>query len=1028
MMPSAPQGEAKRAGKSQTGALTNAFYAKQLELVKDAGEVFTLTISTGENERVFYFTRGAILFVALGTTGGAVLARKLLARKLLTQARIDELDKRRDEKHPLLQDVIRASEAIEGQVLNELVAELAEEHLLEVGAWESSIALYELVHGNVPGRLYSKGTPAVRVSTGVNGILERVIPRILEMPTKVLGPLGGTLRTKARLGSDRTPPLEPTQRQVVGLFSGEWRSCLRGLAQAYDRGIAAHEAASALAGLVSSRRLICDPAALGKEEELAAAEKIQASLDSFLNGFLARSHLSRIYERAEEKEKAIGELRSIAKEHLLRERLGDALNTLRHALKLGPEDLPAREDLIKVLVGAKRTPEAAREAVELGRQLLIRGLPGRARRALEMSLKLVPGAEGVLWMLAGLVERLGDKPEAIRRYGQIADVTLAKGDEPGYLAANQKLLELDPENDAARRKVLSLSGYRRAFYVRVATAVAAVLLGAFVLGSGTYQLLALEAFTKARDKAWAAIDEERFDLARSIVLSVRRDWTLARIGNVCADVLGIIDLEESLAAERHCKRAISAAARLEAEKKLPEAAETLRAVLPFAGENPERRGPVEAALQRDEQRLVDARKALEHAATFQGRFKRELIAQALDDFPWLRRTSGLLVPCEVTVVPPHARVTIDGAPVADQTPALVELPLAPSRLVAAAANCETVVLPNTVPLPAWQIAVALPRRRVWVAAEVSGSVPPALGENRVFAVGDDRTISGLVRDAGMVLWRSPLGVFGDTDAPAVISSGTVFVRTSAGTLLAFDPTTGKERWERTIKPPPLDADTAARAPVAASEGVLVREGGQGLALLAADDGALRWQRAVRGNMVGAPVVVGGLVFAASGRRLEVFQAASGASVRTSDLPVPATTGPVPGPDGHVFIGLEGGGIARFDASGAPRGAPSAVAPSGIVAIDGSPGALAVATANGEVLALDARLKLVAKIALDHGSVPRWVRLVAQDFIIVGDARGIVTFDARGVEQWRDLTNSAPVVADDALIYQCGPAGLTAVER
>ncbi|HZU95170.1 MAG TPA: PQQ-binding-like beta-propeller repeat protein [Planctomycetota bacterium] len=1027
MVGAAPQGEVKRAGKSQTGALTNAFYAKQLELVKNQGEVFTLTVSTGENERVFYFTRGAILFAALGATGGPVLARKILARKLLTQARIDELDRLRDEKHPLLQDVIQKTSAIDAQVLAKLVEEVAEEQLLEVAGWESSLALYELVHGNVPGRLYSKETPAVRLSLGLNKLLERVLPRILETPERVLGPLGGSLKTKVRLGADRTPPEDATQQRILALFSDDWRPCLGVVAEAYAQGIPAHEAARAIATLVSARRLAADPAALSKEEELAQAEKIQASLDSFLNGLLARSHLARMYEHAGEKEKAVSELRSVAREHVLRDRIGDALSALKNALKLGPEDLPAREELIKVLVTAKRPDEASQEAVELSRQLLVRGLPGRARRALELSLRLVPGAEGVLWMLAGLVERLDDKAEAIRRYGQVAQVALEKGNEDGYLAANQKLLELDPENEAARRKVRIFSGYRRALIVRIATGVASILAGAFVLAYGTYQVMALKAFTDARDRIWAAIDEENFDGAKAVVLRVERDWSLSpRVRNACRDILGIIDLEASFAADRHCKRGLRIATRLEAEQKLPDAVRALKEALPFAGDNPGRRSPLDAALLRTQQSVADAQRALASAASLEGRLRHDRLAQALADFPWLKSAPELALPCEIATSPPRARITVDGKPLADTTPAVIDLPLAPTRIVVAAPNCENVVLARAVPLPSFQIALALPRRRVWTAAGVAGTVQPALGENLVVAVCDDRTVAGVARDTGGVLWRSPLGVFGDADAPPLVASGTVFVRTARGELVALDQASGKERWRRLLKAAPDATDSTAFRPVAIADGVVVRDGGQALVAVAAD-GAVKWRAVVRGNVVGAPAAASGFVFATSGRRLEVFSAANGSLVRASDLPTPATTGPVLGPEGAVFVGLEGGSVIRFDASGAATG-PRTVAPSGIVALDASPTSLALVAASGEVLTLDARLRSLVKISLDQGSVPRWLRVVAQDFIIVGDGRGIVTFDAKGAEQWRDFTNAAPVVADDALIYQCGPAGLTAVER
>src|SRR3954449_13144033 len=90
----------------QTGAFTIALYRQVLDLVLE-GKVFTLTVSTGENERVFFFTRGAILFLAVGSSGGEVLARRILTKGLLPKERLDPLVAKANEDTPLLQDLLK---------------------------------------------------------------------------------------------------------------------------------------------------------------------------------------------------------------------------------------------------------------------------------------------------------------------------------------------------------------------------------------------------------------------------------------------------------------------------------------------------------------------------------------------------------------------------------------------------------------------------------------------------------------------------------------------------------------------------------------------------------------------------------------------------------------------------------------------------------------------------------------------------------------------------------------------------------
>src|SRR4051812_43802431 len=98
--------------KPQTGPFTAAFYRKVLEQVRELGAVLTLTVSSGRDERIFFFTRGAILFLAVGETGGEVLARKLAAKKVLNKEQLDDLVKRANSDSPLLQDLLVKDELL----------------------------------------------------------------------------------------------------------------------------------------------------------------------------------------------------------------------------------------------------------------------------------------------------------------------------------------------------------------------------------------------------------------------------------------------------------------------------------------------------------------------------------------------------------------------------------------------------------------------------------------------------------------------------------------------------------------------------------------------------------------------------------------------------------------------------------------------------------------------------------------------------------------------------------------------------
>src|SRR5688572_4810521 len=100
--------EARLAGafsRPETGVFSAGLYRRVLEQVSQ-GCVITLTVSSGEDERIFFFTRGAILFLALGTGGGEVLARKLRAQNTIPRERLGELVSDARATGTLLQDRI----------------------------------------------------------------------------------------------------------------------------------------------------------------------------------------------------------------------------------------------------------------------------------------------------------------------------------------------------------------------------------------------------------------------------------------------------------------------------------------------------------------------------------------------------------------------------------------------------------------------------------------------------------------------------------------------------------------------------------------------------------------------------------------------------------------------------------------------------------------------------------------------------------------------------------------------------------
>src|SRR5207248_5941552 len=113
---------------------------------------------------------------------------------------------------------------------------------------------------------------------------------------------------------------------------------------------------------------------------------------------------------------------------------------------------------------------------------------------------LVPGAMGVLWMLGGLVSKLGYTDDAVKVFEEIAERSKAAGDEGGAIAALQQILLVDPANSKALAQVRKYAGYGRALVTRYATAITSVVVLLVTVAVGGYETLALQAYKTMRDE------------------------------------------------------------------------------------------------------------------------------------------------------------------------------------------------------------------------------------------------------------------------------------------------------------------------------------------------------------------------------------------------------------------------------------------------------------------------------------------------------------------------------------------------
>jgi outer membrane protein assembly factor BamB len=184
---------------------------------------------------------------------------------------------------------------------------------------------------------------------------------------------------------------------------------------------------------------------------------------------------------------------------------------------------------------------------------------------------------------------------------------------------------------------------------------------------------------------------------------------------------------------------------------------------------------------------------------------------------------------------------------------------------------------------------------------------PFVASDRVFIADGAGRLHALALSDGGVEWDSTTAVDGPSDV--IVIGSDVVVGTADGLLVAFDATTGNERWRVKVSP----SGQIVQPPAAASDTVVTTSGDGFVTVVELATGSIRWQvRAdVGAEPLGPPVVAGGVVYAgmaaeALGGRLTALDVATGRTIWQLDQAVYA-------PSVADGIGYTGSGIGRVAA-------------------------------------------------------------------------------------------------------------------
>jgi outer membrane protein assembly factor BamB len=162
---------------------------------------------------------------------------------------------------------------------------------------------------------------------------------------------------------------------------------------------------------------------------------------------------------------------------------------------------------------------------------------------------------------------------------------------------------------------------------------------------------------------------------------------------------------------------------------------------------------------------------------------------------------------------------------------------------------------------------------------------PSVAGDIVYVAGSDASVRAISIDDGSQRWASPLYT-PTLGSPPVVTSGAVYVTDQVGTIYAFDPATGAERWRFAIN------RTVVGAPIAAGSAVLQPTATGSVVAVDAATGHQVWEGSVSDSVVvGLAASDGAIVASHTGTSPGLTALASDPAGLRTDIASPTTPQP-----------------------------------------------------------------------------------------------------------------------------------------
>ncbi len=842
--------------KIQRGRLTIDIAYSLLFEVVEAMEPRTILVSDGLSEKCFFFPVGGLRLSSHGPRRGAEFyhVAKALGHDIDAMAASIGLSP----KHPSLADKIYNKDLMTSKQFREISQRIAGDELRDFCRWTE--ASYEFIHGNPPPGLFLPGRKVTILSLGVKKLLNELID---EKDTWV--PLVRALPDETQLRLTQ-PPAESQDKLNLPIKSYTtiqkaimpYRRGGQSPAPGYQRLLSWIDS-----GLVIRRK----PAPLKNHELEREIDEIVRVMGDFLDKLTAHIRLAENFEKLGRTEEPASLYKEVGNEYLRRDERDRAIEFLKRALRLMPEDLAVREKIYRLYAETKPA-EALKMGLELAHALHENGFLRRAKALLDHMRKQRGNRYELLSLLFEISIEEGDRQEATKWGLELIKFLESKNRRDEVARIEERLRQLGLTDEVVTEEELELEALGRGVSrpwtwdrkIGVAVCFAIILLGMVWFG---YDLRGRLSYVTWKTEARVLLARGDEDKAIERMGQAAQQFSLTSVGKLARAELEAMENHVNarrMTLWRNAHQRVLDLERSNDYKRAQAAWEELRELA---------RTPVQdetiTVIARRIEKLENEREALRHRIHQLAEEGAEaeawaLLRDASERFPGIE--TGVELTLNVESVPPGASVRYEGAEVGT-TPLSFKITLGVwntlqfslpgyRKKTLATLDVDRGHLP-TVFLEPHSLWSSSPRVRI--------ARQPLSHDGKIFVVGENLGLAAIdPARSGRVEWRSWLRLGQEPTSGLHAHAGRLWIGTADGHLFGFDPDSGDL----------VDTHDLGAGPVSVSviDGTLYACERSGI--LARLEGDQLVQTRAEGPLLGPLLGVGPLRVATSKRGFQLF--------------------------------------------------------------------------------------------------------------------------------------------------------------